>query len=776
MRTPWKLPAALGALLLLVWPGLPLTGAVDVDPVVTVAGTVVSVVAAAALLARHRAPVAVAAVTAVCGYLGVLLQPEGALAGVALTVLVAYFAVALHRTVPRAAVVGGALLTGDALLAVRDPYPFAEDAAGVALGASTYVTVLVLGRLRRGWLDERAAAAARVADAERRRERAADEERRRLARELHDVTAHHLTSIVVTVSAAQRLADRRPELAAQALEFAAGTGRETLAALRRLVTVMRSAAPDDESAPVRRLAELVDGVRRLGQPVELVTPADGAATLPPGVAAAVLGVAREALTNTLRHAAGSPVRVELAVTPAGVTLTVEDDGAVAPADAGGLGAGRGLGGMRDRAAAAGGTLAAGPRSPRGWRVHADFPAAGGPAAPARAPGGPAFLRGLRSGRDAAVDHLLVAACAVPPVAAGIAVVPRSTPAWESALLVALTVAHALPLYWRRVHPWPVLAYVLISAAALAALLSARVAPGEAGIVYLVAGQAEFFAVYAVAAYGLPRNVTWLAPFPAAGTMALTGAAGVYALEPTDFADTPADVVPILVITSILFAILLAPPLLLAWLVGHVPRRRRDRVQAGEAFAVAHALAGAEAHAHAERLRVSAGLGDTVLHRSTALVAAADAGRLDGVLDEARAALAAMRGLLDGLHAEDAGRRAPQPSAAGVPQLCADRGAPCAVTGEPRPLPADVDLSAYRLVELALGPGARVALGYEPGGLRVTVTGRPADPTTQAALRARATAVSGTLDVTADGFTATLPTSPAAVPAGPTEEVAPSPSA
>ncbi len=803
MRTPWKLPALLGTLQAAAWPGLPLLGVGDPHPARLAAGTAVLVVAIGALVLRNRAPVPVTLTLSACSYASLWLTPDGQLAGVYLALLVAYFAAVVHRPPVRVLQLSAVLLAVDAAGTLLDGGSAGLNAAETALGASTYVTVAVLGCMRRGWLQERAAAAARLAEAQRRRARAADDERRRLARELHDVTAHHLTSIVVTVSAAQRLAGRRPELAAQALRFAADTGRQTLAALRRLVTVMRSTAPDDEAAPVRRLTELVDGVRRLGQPVELVAPADGAAGLPPGTAGAVLGVAREALTNALRHAPGSRVRVLLSVRPGAAALTVEDDGATTPATAGGLGAGRGIAGMRERVAAAGGALTAGPREPAGWRVHAVFGAdlAGEPAAvhcpvPAATTGqGPAapwrlaadrLLRrartrgaGPRLTRQQGIDHLLVAGSVVPAVIAGIAVVPDV--AWYSdPVLLALAVLHGVPLHWRRRHPWTALTGVLAAAMVLAVLLLARVVAPEAGMIYVVASQAEMFAVYSVAATGRPRNTTWLAAPGTAAVLGAIAAATTYAFAPEDMgAGAATDTFAILVITAVMFAIALAVPMFGAWLLGFLPRRRREHTVAREAHAVAAALADAEAQAHGERLRVSAGLGDTVLGRSAAMVAAADAGRLDGVLAEARAALGAMRGLLDGLDPAEAGRRDPQPEAASIAALCARHDVPLRVTGEVRPLPADVGLSAYRLVELALGgagPDARVTVEHAADALGVVVGGTRAgaDATALAALRARVAAVGGALTTRpGGGFAAWLPTVPA--PRGPNEEVAPSPS-
>jgi signal transduction histidine kinase len=229
-----------------------------------------------------------------------------------------------------------------------------------------YVGVAAGGRVRRRWVADRVGAAHRLAEAEEVRREAAVAERRRLARELHDVTAHHLTSIVVNASAAEFLGDQRPELRAEALDFAARTGRDTLTDLRRLVDVL-PAGPVLPAEPAPSPDELADDFRQLGQLVMVETTGDP----PPEVAAALHAIAREALTNTLRYAPGGTVRLSQTYGPDGAELVVEDDGA-GSAPATGLGGGRGVSGMRERAEALGGSLQAGPGG-RGWLVRAVLP-------------------------------------------------------------------------------------------------------------------------------------------------------------------------------------------------------------------------------------------------------------------------------------------------------------------------------------------------------------------------------------------------------------------
>ncbi|MBT2413426.1 hypothetical protein J7I94_23145 [Streptomyces sp. ISL-12] len=186
--------------------------------------------------------------------------------------------------------------------------------------ASLFVACAGLGAARRQWLGGRWAAAGRLARAEEERRQAADTERHRLARELHDVSAHHLTSVVVTVDAARRLGAKRPELVAEALAFAARNGRETLTALHRLATVMRDTRAADPRPVSGRLRELVAAFSRLGRPVDADLPDDLAGP----AAEAALAIVREALTNALRHAPGAPVRVRIRRTGETLALTVDN--------------------------------------------------------------------------------------------------------------------------------------------------------------------------------------------------------------------------------------------------------------------------------------------------------------------------------------------------------------------------------------------------------------------------------------------------------------------
>ncbi|MFG2054618.1 sensor histidine kinase [Micromonospora sp. NPDC048930] len=230
------------------------------------------------------------------------------------------------------------------------------------------------------WLAAVAAGTAvRVLDARRRAtaERVRRDERLELARELHDVVAHHITGIVVQAQAAQLVGARQPERARQALAGIESAGSDALAAMRRLVGILRDAADGaPASAGPEQLADLAARFARQGMAVRLRVP-DDAGSWPPEVTATVYRVVREALTNVARHApAARTVAVAVTEEAGRVSVEVVDDGPSVPARHSRR-HGYGLVGMRERVAALGGTLTAGPRPDGGWSVAAVLPAATG---------------------------------------------------------------------------------------------------------------------------------------------------------------------------------------------------------------------------------------------------------------------------------------------------------------------------------------------------------------------------------------------------------------
>jgi len=218
----------------------------------------------------------------------------------------------------------------------------------------------------------------RLADAERAR-RAVLEERAKIAREMHDVVAHHMSLIVVQAQTAQYRLGEGTVSEPVAEEFAAlgGAAREALTEMRRLLGVLRSDAPA-EHAPQPRLADvprLAEAARKAGVEVSVTMPPDPDA-VPAGVGVAAYRIVQEALSNAGRHAPGAAISIAVEVEPAVVRLCVLNGPAAGqPRD---QGTGHGLGGMRERAALLGGWLKAGAEPGGGFAVRAELPP-GGPA-------------------------------------------------------------------------------------------------------------------------------------------------------------------------------------------------------------------------------------------------------------------------------------------------------------------------------------------------------------------------------------------------------------
>jgi signal transduction histidine kinase len=209
---------------------------------------------------------------------------------------------------------------------------------------------------------------------ERETELAAAEERARIARELHDVVAHGLSLMVVQAEAAEEMLAHSPEAAAAPLHRVQDTGRQSLAEMRRLLGVLRSAGdagPSTAPQPsLRRLPELVREAADVGLRVDVDV--EGARReLPLGIELAAYRIVQEALTNTRRHGGARLAHVRLGYSPEALRVEVTDDGTDGhhPHPAG-----HGLIGMRERAVLYGGTFEAGPRvNGAGFRVVAVLP-------------------------------------------------------------------------------------------------------------------------------------------------------------------------------------------------------------------------------------------------------------------------------------------------------------------------------------------------------------------------------------------------------------------
>ncbi|MGA4840086.1 sensor histidine kinase [Streptomyces sp. G45] len=232
---------------------------------------------------------------------------------------------------------------------------------------------------RMGYLARRSAELARKTRAEQQEKarRAVVEERGRIARELHDVVAHHMSVISVQAGLAKFVFDTDASTARSALGTISGTSAEALEEMRRMLRVLRAQEDDGEvpDAPMpglARIEEMADRVRAGGVPVEFRvtgTPRP----IAPGVELCAYRVVQEALTNVLKHARHASATVELRYHRDHIEVSVADDGEGVIPDRVGRGGGHGLIGMRERAKLYGGTISIGPRSTGGFAVRLTLP-------------------------------------------------------------------------------------------------------------------------------------------------------------------------------------------------------------------------------------------------------------------------------------------------------------------------------------------------------------------------------------------------------------------
>jgi signal transduction histidine kinase len=227
--------------------------------------------------------------------------------------------------------------------------------------------------------------AARQAVVESLREHTARGERARIARELHDVVAHHISMIAVMAETARLTTPGMPAAGAQRLSEIGDTARAGLTEMRRLLGVLREDAPDEvaDRRPqpgLQQLNELLDQARDTSGAGARLIVSGSPADLDPGVELAAYRIIQEALTNARRHAPGAAVDVELHYTDSMLRLRIRDNGPGPPVTTSpggnghGPGHGHGLTGMRERAAAVGGRLHTGPTAVGGFLVEATLPA------------------------------------------------------------------------------------------------------------------------------------------------------------------------------------------------------------------------------------------------------------------------------------------------------------------------------------------------------------------------------------------------------------------
>lgn len=327
------------------------------------------------LLARRRAPeLVLVGITAVAVFQGTVLREMPGFEGF-LALLIGAFSVGAHATL----ISGGLAAMGVCLLGIVVVGAVAEPLSleGVIIPFVYLGAAWGVGRL----VGARTSQAARLAtEAERlvreqgERERMAiADERARISRELHDVVAHAVTTMVLQAGAAQ--AELRPGDAATVARLAAieSSGRQALDELRRVLAVMHDPEGPTVPGPTPTLTDLTQLIERtvaLGVEVDLSVSVG--TELAPGLSLSVYRIVQEALTNVLKHASATRAWVRISETRGEVVVEVRDDGdgaGTVPAAGG-----HGLVGMRERAALFGGTLEAGVESGQGgFLVRARLP-------------------------------------------------------------------------------------------------------------------------------------------------------------------------------------------------------------------------------------------------------------------------------------------------------------------------------------------------------------------------------------------------------------------
>ncbi|MEQ8145619.1 histidine kinase [Streptomyces sp. OP7] len=768
----------------LVWPGAALVrGDAPSASALLVAALVAGSVTGVLTLRRSR-PVATLVVVAAACALGAGPLPAGATAvlgtaGVAL----ALWTVATGRDTFTTVLCGTSLAVWQLVHGLTLHRLSDRDGLDLVLTALLYATTCGAGLLARRARRARRADEHLLRRAESERHRLPAVERRRMERELHDVSAHHLTAVVVTAGAALGLRETRPELADEALRFAVETGHE----VTRALGAVRAPAPSAAGlpSPEERLLGLVAGFRRIGQPVDCE-----ADPLPEGaVADAVYAIVREALTNGARYAPGAPTRVRCRYGDDRTDVVVTSGAPLpgTPAHGADLGGGRGQGILRSRAREAGGTLTSGPTADGGWEVRAVLP--GRTAGPADRPG----ARGYRVAQVTAAAGLVLQ-----PLLPVVVIRAEDTPAGSSVsagvLFALLAAAQAVTLLWLRRAPrtaygvlavlallWPVAAAAgdyggpVLLPPALGAVATC-VALAVDGAVRAGGGWSRSSPRPFRAPVGQPargrgelrersrRPLTF--PHPLAGATAVhTAAVTTAVLDRGTGLPAWAVVVAALAGTG--------PVMYAAHHVGTVRGRRVQDARTARDGRLGALTGEAVRDAWAERRRIAGGLETTVLARTADMVAEAEAGRLDATAERAREALTAMRALLDTVR-DDEERPAlrPQPTLQALDLLARQ----CRATGRevdvrltgrvPERLPAAVDLAAYHAAETVLAAGGdhptALDLDAVDGALTITAAGVPsaAHPAVRERLAARVEALDGALTTgPADTVRLMLPLAP-----------------
>jgi len=585
-------------------------------------------------------------------------------------------------------------------------------------------------------------------DQDARAARLAAEERARVARELHDVTAHSVSVIVIQASAARLLAPVDQRRARRALRIAARSGREAMDDLRHIMGVLRRGEDDmvgilpDE----RGIQELLARVRAAGIDVRF-TARGGTDGLPAATRFVLYRVVQEGLTNASRHGADGPVSIAISTGADGVVATVTNPLREDAAAGNRPQSGHGLVGMHERVAVLGGELSAGVTDDGAFRLEALLPARAAPSrsVPDDVPSG--------AGRPAGLDAML-GARTVDLAIAGFWLITLGLDAAFSgrasgplALNLAGVAAMAIGCLWRR--RFPVGFAVLVGAVAV--LMTHGLTSRDYAT--LVGGFAVTVPLYTVGAWAEGRRaLVYLVAFEltaaAVGVAEHAAASGI------------------------------AGPALLglvAWLAGRAVRRERllaERLRAASRRLVEEQADHARLAVIGERARLARDLHGLVAGQVEAMVVQTEAAEqllgfdqrrleatLEAVEQTGRSALAQMRATLGVLRADgDRAPLEPQPGVGLVHRLIREsrergRDVQFSVQGQPFTLPPAVDLVVYRILEEAVagsdtaGPVA-ACLRFADGAVEIEVRAadRRAWPTL--AMRERVELCDGQLEVSA----------------------------
>ncbi|MFE3581081.1 sensor histidine kinase [Streptomyces vinaceus] len=356
-------------------------GAADDGRPLTVRALVLVVLAAPCLLARRARPVTVLCAVLALGAALSLTTPQGPHFSAAY--MVALYTVTRLRS---AAVTAAAAVATVPVTVIGGGHGEPSVLSGLLGNTVAVVLVVGTGLVVRRWQREAEAKRTLLAD------RAVAEERRRIARELHDIVAHHITTMQLMAGGARANLAHDPDAAREALVTLEGSGRMALREMRQLLDVLRAGEEPEQAPPAPQpgtgdLDRIIAESRLAGTPTEF-TVRGTARPLPPTVGLTVFRIVQEALTNARKHAVGARAHVRLTYGPDGVEVEVRDDGAggarpAAAPRAGGArtgasrtstGSGYGLIGMRERVALQGGTLETGSCDGGGFRVAAMLPA------------------------------------------------------------------------------------------------------------------------------------------------------------------------------------------------------------------------------------------------------------------------------------------------------------------------------------------------------------------------------------------------------------------